>query len=459
LSGGSLSTVFGLPVHNAESHLAESLESLLDQTRRDFAIVVVDDCSTDRTSEIALSYVQLDPRVVYERNERQLGLVLNWRRAFERAGERFPSARYFAWASDHDVWHARWLEALAAELDAHPQAVLAYPFFVRIDDAGAEYPTREQHFDTSGVAEPGERARRVARGLTTAGELIYGLVRRDALERCGPFPLVVLPDRLHLLRLAVEGEFRQVPRRLWYRRYRAGVAASNRRQRRSSFRDGVPLSAYAPWWVAHPQLLSRSLVGHPERRRLARAALVDSLLHAYERRRERVGRRRRWLRRRVRRALGGLRPARRPLPPPVEPGRDPLDAALGALERAELLDGLAAEGATIAEVGGSGLADRLRRAYPGLVAWEGGDRVDLLVSVGGLEGGVPPGLPPARYLYSFDREHEGVRAALARDYWLRELWVPLPGEPKPDPLQGPVPRVAGRERHLLGRRRLLVAPR
>src|SRR5207248_672007 len=117
---------------------------------------VVDDCSTDATADICARYAALDPRVSLARNDRQLGLVRNWRRAFELAGERHPSARYFAWASDHDVWGPRWLERLAAELDAHEEAVLAYPLAVRIDDAGSEYPTRERLFDTEGVADSRE---------------------------------------------------------------------------------------------------------------------------------------------------------------------------------------------------------------------------------------------------------------------------------------------------------------
>jgi Glycosyl transferase family 2 len=301
------STVFGLAAYNGEAHLAEALESLLTQSRGDLAVVVVDDASTDRTREIAQRYAELDPRVSYERNERQLGLVRNWRRAFQLAGERHPGAAYFAWASDHDVWGARWLERLAAGLEDRPEAVLAYPLAVRIDDRGSEYPTRERVFDTAGVADPRERVRRVAGELRGAGELVYGLMRRSAAEAAGPFPLAVLADRLFLVRLAVEGEFRQVRERLWHRRFRAGVRMTNARQRRAAFPEGAPLTAYVPWWITHPVLLGR---GYGPDLALASART------AFARKQERIRRDLRW---RKRHALEHLGLRGRPAPrPPVE---------------------------------------------------------------------------------------------------------------------------------------------
>jgi glycosyltransferase involved in cell wall biosynthesis len=501
------SAVFGLTVYNGEDHLAEALESLLVQTRCDFTVVVVDDCSTDRTEEISLRYAKLDPRVVYERNDRQLGLVRNWRRAFDLAGERFPGAPYFAWASDHDVWHPRWLEMLAAELDAHSEAVLAYPFGVRIDDFGAEYPTRERRFDTAGLAGRAERVRRAGREMTAAGEMIYGLARRAALERCGAFPLVVLPDRLHLARLAVEGEFRQVQRRLWYRRYRAGVVMSNARQRRAAFPDGAPLWVYLPWWLTHTFLFARSLAGDATRTRLAAVFLRESVRHAHERRRERVQRDRRWRRRERRRWYRGLARtalqrvgafdvlrghASHEIHPPDRAAEEQqagdakadtlrVSDALAALERADLLDDLAEPGTVVLEVGGGSsvdLGDQLKSRFPALVyavvpREELGsaplERIKLAVSIASLENlpereveacvgrlhelGVPA-------LYSFERESTGLRAALGHSYWLRDVWVPSQRnegrrERKPDPTAGPVPRPPGQYQHLVGRRRLI----
>ena len=500
-------TVFGLAAYNGAEHLAEALESLLGQTRGDLAIVVVDDCSTDETGEIALRYADLDPRVTYERNERRLGLARNWRRAFDLARQRVPEAEYFAWASDHDVWYPRWLETLAAELDDHPEAVLAYPLVVRIDEQGAEYPSGAHRFDTAGLDAPVQRVRRTTREMAAAGAIIYGLARRAALERCGPFPVVVLPDRLHLIRLSVEGEFRQVQRPLWNRRYRAGVTMSNRRQRRTSFPGRPPLWTYLPWWLTHAGLLGRSLEGDPSRVRLGGLAFAGSVRYAWERRRNRVRRERRWRRkerrlrhrRMVRAALRrlGLDESIRAVAPRQVDARageatagagvgddregEVLSRALSVLDRAGLLDDLAVPGAVVLEIDGGtvGVGEQLTARFPELVSLvvssqELGstpiERIDLAVSIGSLEHQAGDELAlsarrlhelGAQALYCFERESLDLLPTLGRWYWLREVWVESDWNRdgrvarKPDPTTGPVPRAAGRHLHLVGRRRLL----
>jgi hypothetical protein len=415
--------VFGLAAYNGEAHVAETVESLLTQTRQDIAVVIVDDCSTDRTGEICRRYAELDPRVSYERNDRQLGLVRNWRRAFEFAGRLHPDAAYFAWASDHDVWAPHWLERLSAELDGHQEAVLAYPLAVRIDEAGSEYPTRERLFDTAGVADPRERLRSVAGELRGAGEMVYGLMRRSAMERTGAYPLTLLADRLYLVRLALEGEFRQVPERLWYRRFRAGVQMSNARQRRAAFPNGAPVAAYVPWWLTHPVDLARETGSAA----LAAELVRQSLRTAYTRRRDRVRRDLRWRRRHALERVGLRQP-----PTPATPAGDTsprIDA-----------------GKDVLELGRSELRPAEVALSAGYFDEHADDVVARLHELGVEE------------IYSLDRESPALREALGRYYWLRQLWLDAGGR-KPDPTTGPVPIVAGETRHLVGRRRLVVRDR
>ena len=47
-----------VPLYNAEKYLAESLDSILAQTFKDFEVILVNDCSTDKSRQIAESYLK-----------------------------------------------------------------------------------------------------------------------------------------------------------------------------------------------------------------------------------------------------------------------------------------------------------------------------------------------------------------------------------------------------------------
>ena len=121
--------IIGSPLFNHAKDFREAIESILGQTCSDFALVLVDDCSTDETAAIAREYAAADPRVTYVANETRLGLVDNACRAFEIARQMYPDAEYFAWASDHDLWHPRWLQALVDTLDQDPNLVLTWQYY------------------------------------------------------------------------------------------------------------------------------------------------------------------------------------------------------------------------------------------------------------------------------------------------------------------------------------------
>lgn len=259
-------TVFGMPAYGRADAFARTLESLLAQSCRDFALVIVDDRPTAETRAIVEAYAD-DGRVHYEPNPVRLGMVGNWRHAFARSRELYPESEYFAWVSDHDVWHPRWLEVLSATLDAHPQVVLAYPYVMRLY---RKYRRRVPALvDTQGISDRVERMR-IATAMLTAGNAIYGLFRASALVRAGVFRPVLLPDRQLLTELALFGEFAKVPEILWYREV-AGTFSYDR-QRHMFFTSRAPLVTRLPIAVQHAGVLAWDLAvrakGRPDFGRL-----------------------------------------------------------------------------------------------------------------------------------------------------------------------------------------------
>lgn len=251
----------GMPLHRSADLLPEALDSIARQTYRSFRIALVDEGVDPAVEEAARAFAARCPEAAYQRNARPLGLVGNWRRAFDCAAAAAPEAEYFAWLGDHDRWEPGWLERLVAELDANKDAVLAYPHADAVSETGAPLPWRPRELETRGVAEPEERMERAMRGIS-AGWAVYGLFRVDALRRCGTLRRVILPDRMLVAEASLHGPILQVPEQLWSRRYRGTEVSSYARQRRTLFGARPPWHAHLPWWPVQAGLLAWRLGVH-----------------------------------------------------------------------------------------------------------------------------------------------------------------------------------------------------
>ena len=72
------------PVYNGESNLAECIESVLAQTYQNWEYCIVNNCSTDRTLEIAQSYAERDKRIRIHNNTEFVGCDQNGNIAFRQ---------------------------------------------------------------------------------------------------------------------------------------------------------------------------------------------------------------------------------------------------------------------------------------------------------------------------------------------------------------------------------------
>lgn len=120
-----------MSVYNGQKHLKEAIESVLNQTFRDFEFIIVDDGSTDRTWEILTSYE--DPRILLARNRENIGLTKSLNRGVEMV-----RGEYIARQDADDVSLPQRLSEQVRLLDDDQGLGLAGCSFVEIDQHGYE---------------------------------------------------------------------------------------------------------------------------------------------------------------------------------------------------------------------------------------------------------------------------------------------------------------------------------
>lgn len=108
-----------MAVYNAQDFLAEAIESVLDQTLRDFELLVVDDASTDGSPAIIERYARLDRRIRTFRLARNGGTAHARNVALAHA-----QAPFVAICDDDDRQLPQRLAAQVGYLEAHPRHVM-----------------------------------------------------------------------------------------------------------------------------------------------------------------------------------------------------------------------------------------------------------------------------------------------------------------------------------------------
>lgn len=259
--GTSPRVVLGMTLCNNARFLPDAAASILGQTYREFALLMLDDASSDETPRIAQSLAEHDGRVRLFRHADRLGMLPTWREVVELATREFPSAEYFAWVSDHDRWHPQWLVKMVEALDSRPTVVLAYPMTERMEPDGTPVEKDARTFQTVGLNRLEDRWREFCHRGVGSGDMVYGLMRISALRAAGVFREVVNPDRLLIAELTLQGEIQQVREPLWLRR-RSSVA-SIRRQRITLIAGKTP--AWFPWpaVLQHAYVMRREYLRSP----------------------------------------------------------------------------------------------------------------------------------------------------------------------------------------------------
>ncbi len=106
-----------VPVYNEAEYLGECLESILAQTYSNWNCVVVDNCSTDGSGEIAARYAAKDPRIRVHSNREFLRAVPNYNVAWRQIS---LECKYAKMVFSDDWIFPECLERMVAVAEEHP---------------------------------------------------------------------------------------------------------------------------------------------------------------------------------------------------------------------------------------------------------------------------------------------------------------------------------------------------
>lgn len=107
-----------LPTYNVEPYIERALQSCINQTFEDIEIIVVDDCGSDKSIEIAKDYANKDERIKIIHNEKNLGLL---RARYE--GVKVANSLYIMFLDPDDYLELEACEEVSKYLDQNNDLV------------------------------------------------------------------------------------------------------------------------------------------------------------------------------------------------------------------------------------------------------------------------------------------------------------------------------------------------
>lgn len=119
-----------MPTYNAEQYIEEAVESVLNQTLSDLELIIIDDCSKDKTRELINKFSQCDDRVHVMENEINSGVART-----RNYGMELSRGKYIAFLDSDDVWHRDKLEKQVS-LAKSSKADIIYSTYSLMTDQG-----------------------------------------------------------------------------------------------------------------------------------------------------------------------------------------------------------------------------------------------------------------------------------------------------------------------------------
>lgn len=135
-----------MAAYNSEKYIPIAIESILNQTYKNFELIIIDDCSKDNTCTIIKKYAKKDKRIIAYRNQKNIKscqTLIN--------GMKLAKGKYIA-IMDNDDWSYPYrLEKQYNYLESHPKVGVIGGTLVIMNENGNVFAQREYNLTNEAI--------------------------------------------------------------------------------------------------------------------------------------------------------------------------------------------------------------------------------------------------------------------------------------------------------------------
>lgn len=241
------------PVYNTEKYLAECVESVLAQTYENWEYIIVNNCSTDRSLEIAQHYAQQDARIRVHDNEKFLNQMQNWNHALRQIS---AESKYCKVLHADDWLFPECISRMVEVAEAHPSVGIVGSYRLdetQVDLDGLPYPS---------TVVPG---REICRSSLLSDLYVFGsptslLIRSDLIQSGETFydETVIQADKKVCFDILQTSDFGFVHQVLTYtRRHNESVTSLIHRFDSRRLGELIYLKEYGPTFLSDEEYEKR----------------------------------------------------------------------------------------------------------------------------------------------------------------------------------------------------------
>lgn len=125
----SLKVTIAIPIYNAESYLSFAIQSVVNQTYKNWELLLMEDGSTDSSVEIARQYAEKDERIRVVEDGVNRGLIYRLNESIKMA-----NGKYYARMDADDIMTVDRIEKELLYLQEHPEVDVVGSSIMTIDN-------------------------------------------------------------------------------------------------------------------------------------------------------------------------------------------------------------------------------------------------------------------------------------------------------------------------------------